>query len=194
MTAAEVRAYLEAQGWKLDSENEYRAIVFVESEGSSEAYIVRTTRRLRLSWKDNSFDGPLPSTPADLAALLRCLGAPVKEAPIGWPYLGTVIAVVDAGLRRDPNMVASYAASLARLLAMEGKSGAAAELSRVLGYGIKDVPERRKGDHPEMIPCKLCGGAFDAGEIYCSKCEYEATTLTEWRILMGRRRTDWGGK
>jgi hypothetical protein len=325
MTDDAVRAYLEAQGWKPTPDG------WVKDASTDVMYVywvceLPYDNALRVASNTGvSFRGPLPSTPADLAALLRCLGAPGCERA-SWPYLGGVIAMVDAGLRREPNMVATFAAELAAALDRDGHVTAALELRRFLGYGAKEVPchghdaatpaisaesvgterkategtcrsdssahssppiapetgsgcaatetsrpsahdtrqdgttgeptreqeaidqtwnmgtcanelmdclrtakeiaitctipidetvvewslvldrasryvngwklkhERRVADHPELIPCKLCGGAFDVEEMCCAKCEYEATTLTEWRILMGRRRTDWEGK
>lgn len=62
-------------------------------------------------------------------------------------------------------------------------------VERVEGKDYLHLPEKRKEDHPERIPCKLCGEPFD--HTLAAVCAPQVKLLDQWRILHGRRRTDW---
>ncbi len=96
MTAAEVRDLLVGEGWKVCYEG--RDGWNAENYTAPSLITYHADRRIPfdISWGSNLFHGPLPSTPADLWALLRCVGAPVPEVK-GLP---DVVAMSDVQPRK----------------------------------------------------------------------------------------------
>jgi hypothetical protein len=160
LTAAELRELLVGAGWETRGG---KSLWMGTGLDAVNVDMNETTLGIQCIESGATYTGPLPSTPADLWALLRCVGAPV-------PDLRAEAAAALDRLKEPAPPVHEWAARLAA-------DGVEA------GEG-----ERRHAEHPEMIPCKLCGEGFDGR--YPSTCSGKSME-EQWTILHGRRSTDW---
>jgi hypothetical protein len=210
LTAAEVRDALIGAGW-VDNPSPWRGLHHLGKDWECSTTLPESCAMLRIDGPDMIYRGPLPSTLSDLWALLRCLGAPVLE-----------YGVAHRIERREQEAVAqtwNMATCVNELLegfeaaidlADDGEVYASETIGRwraicdranhyVNQWKLKT--ERRKEDHPELIPCKFpdCGclndeeecSSYIHWEIATLDWHFKGSTKDTWRLLMGRRRSDW---